>query len=109
MQCVRCGRQNRPTNQYCEGCGTSLEIECAACGYLNPPTASFCGQCSAALTTSITEASRQSWQNVASSLTTKGGERKRLTILFADIQDSTRLIDRLGDPELGMQRLQPVL
>jgi class 3 adenylate cyclase/tetratricopeptide (TPR) repeat protein len=109
MQCVRCGRQNRPTNQYCEGCGTSLEIECAACGYLNPPTASFCGQCSAALTTSIAEASRQSWQNVASSLTTKGGERKRLTILFADIQDSTRLIDRLGDPELGMQRLQPVL
>jgi class 3 adenylate cyclase/tetratricopeptide (TPR) repeat protein len=109
MQCLRCGRQNKPTNQYCEGCGASLEIECAACGHFNAPTAHFCGQCSAALKTSIAEASQQSWQNVASSLSTKGGERKRLTILFADIRDSTRLIDRLGDPELGIERLQPAL
>ena len=39
----------------------------------------------------------------------KGGERKRLTILFADIRNSTGLIDGLSDPELGMRRLQPVL
>ncbi|WP_369719739.1 adenylate/guanylate cyclase domain-containing protein [Bradyrhizobium sp. LLZ17] len=39
----------------------------------------------------------------------KGGERKRLTILFADIRNSTGLIDTLGDPELGVKRLQPVL
>jgi len=44
-----------------------------------------------------------------SSLSTKGGERKRLTILFADIRDSTRLVDRLGDPDLGMERLRPAL
>jgi adenylate cyclase len=43
------------------------------------------------------------------SLNAKGGERKRLTILFADIRNSTGLIDSLGDPELGMRRLQPVL
>jgi adenylate cyclase len=43
------------------------------------------------------------------SLHAKGGERKRLTILFADIRNSTGLIDSLGDPELGMRRLQPVL
>jgi class 3 adenylate cyclase/tetratricopeptide (TPR) repeat protein len=43
------------------------------------------------------------------SLNAKGGERKRLTILFADIRNSTSLIDSLGDPELGMKRLQPVL
>jgi adenylate cyclase len=42
-------------------------------------------------------------------LNAKGGERKRLTILFADIRNSTGLIDSLGDPELGMRRLQPVL
>jgi class 3 adenylate cyclase/tetratricopeptide (TPR) repeat protein len=109
MQCLRCGHQNRPINQYCEGCGAGLEIQCAACGHVNPPTARFCGQCSAALRAGTAEAANQSWQNVASSLNTKGGERKRLTILFADICDSTRLIDRLGDPELGMQRLQPAL
>jgi adenylate cyclase len=46
---------------------------------------------------------------VLRSLHAKGGERKRLTILFADICNSTILIDRLGDPELGMKRLQPIL
>ena len=43
------------------------------------------------------------------SLSTKGGERKRLTVLFADIRNSTSLVDSLGDPELGMRRLEPVL
>jgi class 3 adenylate cyclase/tetratricopeptide (TPR) repeat protein len=42
-------------------------------------------------------------------LNAKGGERKRLTILFADIRNSTSLIDSLNDPELGMKRLRPVL
>jgi len=48
-------------------------------------------------------------QHVLASLNAKGGERKRLTILFADIRNSTSLIDSLGDPEIGMRRLQPVL
>ena len=109
MQCLRCGCQNKATNEYCEGCGATLGIKCSACGHLNGPTARFCGQCSAALKPIATEASNQSWQHVLRSLNAKGGERKRLTILFADIRNSTGLIDSLGDPELGMRRLQPVL
>jgi class 3 adenylate cyclase/tetratricopeptide (TPR) repeat protein len=109
MQCVRCGCQNKATNEYCEGCGATLGIECSACGHLNGPTARFCGRCSAALKPIATEVSNQSWQHVLRSLNAKGGERKRLTILFADIRNSTGLIDSLGDPELGMRRLQPVL
>src|ERR1700720_4022315 len=109
MQCVRCGHQNGPANQYCEGCGATLGIECSACGHLNGRTARFCGRCSAALKATAREVSNQSWQHVLRSLNVKGGERKRVTILFADIRNSTGLIDSLGDPELGMQRLQPVL
>ena len=109
MQCLRCGRQNKATNEYCEGCGASLGIECSACGHLNGPTARFCGRCSAALKPTAKEASNQSWQHALRSLNAKGGERKRLTILFADVRNSTGLLDSLGDPELGMQRLQPVL
>jgi class 3 adenylate cyclase len=108
MQCLRCGRQNRMTNEYCEGCGAALGIECGSCGHLNGPTAHFCGHCSAALN-SPGGAAAQSGQQVLRSLNAKGGERKRLTILFADIRNSTGLIDSLGDPELGMRRLQPVL
>src|SRR5215203_4720324 len=109
MQCLRCGRQNKATNEYCEGCGATLEIECSACCHRNGPMARFCGRCSAALGQVAPEVSNQSWQHVLRSLSAKGGERKRLTILFADIRNSTGLIDRLGDPELAMRRLQPVL
>src|ERR1700692_4026111 len=109
MQCFRCGCQNKATNEYCEGCGATLGIECSACGHLNGPTARFCGQCSAALKPIAADLSNQSWQHVLRSLNAKGGERKRLTILFADIRNSTGLIDSLGDPEAGMKRLQPVL
>ena len=109
MQCLRCGCQNKATNEYCEGCGATLGIECSACGHLNGPTARFCGRCSAALKAIATDVSNQSWQHVLTSLNAKGGERKRLTILFADIRNSTGLIDGLGDPEAGMKRLQPVL
>jgi class 3 adenylate cyclase/tetratricopeptide (TPR) repeat protein len=109
MQCLRCGHQNRATNDFCEGCGAALGIECSACGHLNGPTARFCGHCSAALKTQAADAPNQSWQQVLKSLNTKGGERKRLTILFADVRNSTELIDSLGDPEAGMRRLQPVL
>ena len=56
-----------------------------------------------------TGSGNQSWQHALRSLHAKGGERKRLTILFADIFNSTALVDRLGDPELGMRRLKPVL
>jgi class 3 adenylate cyclase/tetratricopeptide (TPR) repeat protein len=109
MQCLRCGCQNKAANEYCEGCGATLGIECSACGHLNGPTARYCGRCSAALKPIATQVSNQSWQHVLSSLNAKGGERKRLTILFADIRNSTSLIDSLGDPELGMTRLRPVL
>ena len=109
MQCLRCGCQNKATNEYCEGCGASLGIECKACGHLNGPSSRYCGKCSAALSNVVAGSANQSWQHVLRSLNAKGGERKRLTILFADIRNSTGLIDSLGDPELGMKRLQPVL
>ncbi len=109
MQCSRCGCQNKTTNEYCEGCGASLGIECSACRHLNGPTSRYCGQCGAALSQPVTREPNRSWQHVLRTLYAKGGERKRVTILFADVRNSTGLLDSLGDPELGMKRLQPIL
>ena len=109
MQCLRCGCQNKTTNEYCEGCGAALGVKCAACGQFNGRAARFCGHCSVALKRGVPGAANQPWQQVLRSLHAKGGERKRLTILFADIRNSTGLMDSLGDPELGMNRLQPIL
>src|SRR6266576_3163772 len=108
MQCLRCDSQNKAGNDYCESCGAPLGIKCDACHNINGPTSRFCGQCGAALV--LTPASPgPSPQRLLRSLSIKGGERKRLTVLFADIRNSTSLIDSLGDPELAMQRLEPVL
>jgi adenylate cyclase len=43
-----------------------------------------------------------------SSLSASGGERKRLTVLFADMRNSTELIASI-DPEQAMGRIRPVL
>ncbi len=107
MQCARCGGHNKASNDYCESCGAPLGIKCDACLHINGPTSRFCGQCSAALAPAAS--SDPSPQRILRSLSSKGGERKRLTVLFADIRNSTSLIDSLGDPELGMRRLEPVL
>lgn len=108
MQCVRCGSLNRTANDYCENCGTPFGIECDACNHINGPESRFCGQCGTALAQKGVSRG-PSPQRLLRSLSSKGGERKRLTVLFADIRNSTRLIDSLGDPELAMRRLEPVL
>jgi class 3 adenylate cyclase/tetratricopeptide (TPR) repeat protein len=108
MQCLRCDSQNKAGNEYCESCGAPLGIKCDACSHINGPTSRFCGQCGAALVSKPATPPSSS-QRILQSLSSKGGERKRLTVLFADIRNSTGLIDSLGDPELGMRRLEPVL
>jgi class 3 adenylate cyclase len=108
MQCGQCGSLNKVGNDYCESCGTPFGIKCEACHHINGPASRFCGQCGAALATKGGSPD-QSSQRLLRSLSTKGGERKSLTVLFADIRNSTSLIDSLGDPELAMRRLEPVL
>jgi class 3 adenylate cyclase len=108
MQCSQCGSESKVSNEYCESCGARLRIKCEVCNHVNGPTSHFCGQCGAALPAAPADAELSS-QRILRSLSSKGGERKRLTVLFADIRNSTSLIDSLGDPELGMRRLEPVL
>ncbi len=108
MQCSQCNSQNRDGNDYCESCGAPLGLRCDACNHVNGASSRFCGQCGTALVANAAGPDPSS-QRLLRSLSSKGGERKRLTILFADIRNSTSLIDSLGDPELGMRRLEPVL
>jgi len=105
MRCDECGEQNRAQNAYCESCGANLGDKCLACGHINQSGGRFCGQCRAPLAGQTAATN----QNILRSLQQKGGERRYLTVLFADIRNSTMIIDSLGDPELAMRRLDPVL
>jgi class 3 adenylate cyclase/tetratricopeptide (TPR) repeat protein len=106
MLCRHCNSDNRATNAFCDRCGKPLGIVCVACGHQNRPNSRFCGKCSAPLAT--TASNRPSTKEVLRVLSAKGGERKHLTMMFADISNSTTLIDHV-DPEDAMRRIQPAI
>lgn len=107
MQCLSCSAENDIGNAFCEACGATLHLTCNSCGYMSRLNSRFCGHCGSALEQAASAPLNSS--QLFRELSISGGEFKRLTVLFADIRNSTGLIDSLGDPETGMRRLEPVL
>jgi class 3 adenylate cyclase len=119
MQCTHCHTENRPGRRFCAECGVPLALACAACGFANEPGEKFCGGCGTPLSTAphTPQPPMPSPQAYTPShLTDKilaarpelTGERKQVTVLFADLKDSTELIRGL-DPEAAQQLLDPAL
>ena len=109
MECPRCQFENPDDNRFCGGCGAPLDKTCSSCGHANPPNSRFCGDCGSELARPEPPgraefAAPQSYtpQHLADRIrTARGaveGERKQVTVLFADIQGSLELI-RGSDPE----------
>jgi class 3 adenylate cyclase/tetratricopeptide (TPR) repeat protein len=116
MTCPRCQAETDAGARYCEDCGARLEAACPSCGALVTPGKRFCRACGAALTTEPAGrfASAESYtpKHLAEKiLTSRGaleGERKQVTVLFADLKGSMELLaDR--DPEEARKLLDPVL
>ena len=110
MQCLSCSTENDIANTFCESCGALLNLICASCGSRCRPNSRFCSHCGSPLG-DVASGSPQPphLSQLFRELSASGGEYKRLTILFADIRNSTGLIDSLGDPEAAMLRLEPVI
>src|SRR5712692_26478 len=115
MKCPRCQAENPAGQKFCGECGAQLASACAACGSSNPPTQKFCGQCGAPLTQAAPKfGSPKSYtpkhlaEKILTSKTALEGERKQVTVLFADLKGSMELLaDR--DPEEARKLLDPVL
>ena len=116
MQCSRCQAQSREGVRFCEDCGARLALTCPSCGAEVLPEKKFCGACGAPLAAQPTEryTSPQTYtpQHLAEKiLTSKSaleGERKQVTVLFADMKGSMELLaDR--DPEEARKLPDPVL
>jgi len=105
MRCFNCSTENDVTNSFCESCGASLNLICNSCGGTCRPNSSYCSHCGSPLG----DAASPQLSQLFRELSVSGGEYKRLTVLFADIRNSTGLIDSLGDPEVAMLRLEPVI
>jgi len=119
MQCPRCQHENPPAARFCNGCGARMELACAQCGQVNPSGSRFCNGCGAKLgdpapTPQGRFASPESYtpkhlaEKILTSKAALEGERKQVTVLFADLKGSMELLaDR--DPEEARKLLDPVL
>ena len=116
MKCPRCQHENPHGLKFCGECGARLAAVCPACGVANLPTQKFCGECGARLAGSAgttlaapnTYTPRHLVEKILTSKAALEGERKQVTVLFADLKGSMELLaDR--DPEEARKLLDPVL
>jgi len=113
MKCPKCQYENREGAIYCLKCGNKLEIKCPKCTHSLPPEALFCDKCGFNLKESL-EPSTIDYEKPRSYtpkyladkiLTTRSsleGERKIVTVLFADVANYTSMSEKL-DPEEVLQ------
>src|SRR5437867_903604 len=118
MKCSRCQHDSPPGAKFCAECGATLARDCTRCGARLPPGAKFCPECAQPLAGSSAPGTRfasparytpkPTAEKILSSKGALEGERKQVTVLFADLKGSMELLaDR--DPEEARQLLDPVL
>ena len=110
MKCPSCNSDNREDIIFCEECGAKFEIECSNCNALVPYGKKFCGKCGHALKkkhkdpSSIDYSEPKSYtpkflaEKILISRSAVEGERKIVTVLFADVANYTSIAEKL-DPE----------
>jgi class 3 adenylate cyclase/predicted ATPase len=118
--CPRCQQANPPGSKFCQECGARLSARCPSCGAEVPGGAKFCNECGQALVTVAAGTpgprfiSPEAYtpkhlaEKILTSKSALEGERKQVTVLFADLKGSMELLaDR--DPEEARKLLDPVL
>jgi class 3 adenylate cyclase len=117
MRCPNCGFENPAGMKFCGQCATPLTGPCPACGFANPPGFAYCGQCATPLTAQPPAPRPQAplsytptylAEKILTSKTALEGERKQVTVLFADLKGSMELLAE-RDPEDARAILDPVL
>jgi class 3 adenylate cyclase len=121
VQCPRCQAENRDGARFCRECGTTFGAVCSGCGARVEAGSKFCDSCGAPLAATPAQptaprrfASPESYtpkhlaDKILTSKVALEGERKQVTVLFADLKGSMELLaDR--DPEEARKLLDPVL
>src|SRR3954462_14364891 len=120
MQCPRCQNEVPAGSKFCNSCGARLDAACPQGGRGNPPGSRFCTECGQALVAAASPAAistlatpeaytpKHLAERILTSRAALEGERKQVTVLFADLKGSMELLaDR--DPEDARRILDPVL
>jgi class 3 adenylate cyclase/tetratricopeptide (TPR) repeat protein len=117
MNCPNCEHENAIQAKFCEQCAAPLGRTCGDCGSPVSPTARFCPQCGHPLKPSGDEPRFASPKNytpqyladkILAARSAMEGERKQVTVLFADIKGSMELFAG-RDAEAVQKLFDPVL
>jgi class 3 adenylate cyclase/tetratricopeptide (TPR) repeat protein len=129
MRCPACPHENRETAKFCAGCGHRFAERCGACGAELEAGSRFCDQCGAARDAGAAPVSRKGSappaepprpastarlnnapvvsytprhlaEKILTSRAVLEGERKLVTVLFADCAGFTKLSTGLDPEEL---------
>ena len=109
MKCSKCQSENREGVKFCEDCGAKMEVKCPSCGAFIAMGKRFCGECGHNLgkhkeahSENYSEPQSYTPKHLADKiLTTRSsieGERKLVTVFFADVANYTSISEKL-DPE----------
>ncbi len=110
MKCPGCQQENAAGAKFCNGCGARLDLVCQACSHPNLPGSRFCNECGKPLDTAAASvpapkfSSLQTYtpkhlaEKILTSKSALEGERKQVTVLFADLKGSMELLAH-RDPE----------
>ena len=98
MQCPKCNTENLGTRWFCSSCGAELNAKCPTCNFFNEPDAKFCGGCGMPLVEASAEETHQAVGETIQEGPT--GDRRQLTIFFADLSGYTELSDTLDAEDL---------
>src|SRR5437016_8768211 len=119
MNCLQCRHDVPPKAKFCPECGAALPAACASCGRDLPQSAKFCPECGHRVSAPPPAAAarfdslaaytpKHLAEKILGAKDALEGERKQVTVLFADLKGSTELLaDR--DPEDARRLLDPVL
>jgi len=120
MKCPLCQHVNEAGAKFCEECAAPLVRTCANCGHQLSPVAKFCPECAQPnrwppdaptaqrFNSPETYTPKHLAERILNASASLEGERKQVTVLFADLKGSLELlVDR--DPEQARQLLDPVL
>ena len=109
MKCPECQHENREGAKFCIKCGEKFGVKCPNCGNSLPFEALFCDECGHTLaelkeTPSVDYSEPQSYtpkflaDKILTTRSSIEGERKLVTVLFADVANYTSISEKL-DPE----------
>lgn len=92
MNCLICSAEVRPGSRFCASCGAPLARICGGCGVAAALDSRFCSTCGTALSELPVA------RSALPAATEPEGERRQLTVLFADVVGATSLSGQM-DPE----------